>query len=227
MSCDICAELAWQREAMTLLLQHAGLQVPGTMVAAEYWNPSDKGADIVLSNSDKTAADPDGTFQSVRSVTSHSSGKYYAEVAVAGTTQPFSGIGLSNSSFSVSGFVGTDTNSVSYLPTQGAIFGSQGAMYENSTPAAYGAGTTAASYVLGIAVDLDNDLFYVSIDGTWQDSADPAAGTGGYNYSVTGALFVTAAPEGAGVTPNDFTNTLRTATADFSYTPPTGFSAWG
>ena len=235
--CDICDELsevraeqAWQREAMTLLLQHAGLQVPGEAPAtAEYWNPSDKGADIVLTNSDKTAEDTGIAFNSIRSVTSHGSGKYYAEMRILGTAENYQFVGCMNATASVDVSIGApDGDSFGYLAYPG-IIGAGAGMFEAVTPTDYGSGTTALDYVLGLAVDVTNKLFYVAIDNTWQNSADPAAGTGGYSFSTTGDLFLAATPNGLGegVGIKDTEVTLRTADADFSYTPPTGFTAWG
>lgn len=46
----------------------------------DFWNPSDKGAHIVLSNYNRTATtDTFGDWYTVRSITAHSTGKWYAE----------------------------------------------------------------------------------------------------------------------------------------------------
>ena len=41
----------------------------------------------------------------------------------------------------------------------------------------------SANKILGMALDLDNKKVYFSIDGVWQNSANPSSGTGGYDFS--------------------------------------------
>ena len=43
--------------------------------------------------------------------------------------------------------------------------------------------------ILGIALDLDNKKIYFSLDGIWQSSANPSAGSGGYDFSSSLTAF--------------------------------------
>lgn len=208
-ACDICNELAWLREAVSILLTGAGLPAPGA-TPFNYWNPADKAASVTLTNSDKTAA---ANYEAVRSITSHATGKYYLEM-VAGGNLDDSNIGFANVSCDLTQFLGGDTNGVS-------IYGFDGTIYENSGGTSYGSAILDTD-VIGLAVDIAAGNLYVRQGGTWKNSADPVAGTGGYAFSVSGALFACAYMQSGGKTA-----TLRTADADFTGTPPTGYTAWG
>lgn len=218
-SCDICDELAAirakqaeQDDKLSILLTGVGTLLAAA--SAAYWNPADKGDWVVLSNGDRDARGQGGaSSNSVRSVTSQSAGKWYAEISADGSDFA---VGLANGTPVMQNlsFCGEDANSLSYYTGDGNV-------YENNVGTAYGS-TTVLNDIIGLAVDVTNKKFYVSINGTWQNSADPAAGTGGYVYGVTGGVFLCITP---GNTTN--TSTLSTATGEFTYTPPTGFSAWG
>lgn len=219
-SCDICDELAAIKatladhgDKLTILLTGVGALV--STLLGNYWNPADKGADIVLSGANDEASNPSFTYQAVRSVTSRASGKYYAEMVINMTTAD-SNLGFANATFdvSVSNYVGVDANGVSYYTDDGGI-------NENASSTAYG-NLLSAGDVLGIALDIDNSLAYFAVNGVWQNSADPAGGTGGYAFSATGPFMLAC-------TPGDISAvvTLRTADGDFTQTKPTGFSAWG
>lgn len=188
-----------------------GVNVLIQAVAANYWNPSDKGSAITLSNGDRDA-DGNGSMV-VRSVTSHSSGKYYAETVDASGENL---IGIANSTLNVEtiNFLGEDANGAGY-------FGGDGNIYENSAGTAYGSAVSPGD-IVQIAVDVTNQLLYFGINGTWQNSSDPGAGSGGYAFSISGAIFLAASPDNIGGVDN-----LSTADADFTYAPPTGFTAWG
>ena len=213
--CDICEELAIikvkqleQDLKLSILLTGVGALVAALPPSGNYWNPLDAGGAVVLSNGDKDATGDSAS--SVRSVTSHASGKYYFEVLVSGAE---SYIGIANAAASVTTDpIGFDADGVSVACESGNV-------WENGGSTAYAAGASGGE-VYGIAADLDGSKFYVAIDGVWQNSADPAAGTGGYAFSVTGAYFM-------GLTPDFSATNLRSLDGDFTQTKPTGFSAWG
>jgi len=60
--------------------------------------------------------------------------------------------------------------------TQGYAYRNDG-QKENNTVTAYGSSYTVGD-IIGIAFDAENRKLYFSKNGTWQNSADPAAGTG-------------------------------------------------
>lgn len=179
-------------------------------VGAAYWNPSDKGASVTLTNSDKTAS---ANYEAVRSITSHSTGKYYGEILAGGDLDD-SNLGFANATFGLTAFLGGDTNGVS-------IYGFNGDIYENGSATSGGSAILNGSHT-DFAIDLDAKKLWIRQAGSWRGGGDPAAGTGGYTYSVTGALFFCAYIQSGGKTV-----TLRTNSSEFAGTVPTGFSAWG
>lgn len=186
------------------------------------WNPSDKGGDIVLSNGDLSAEKQfsDGfSHAHVRATLFRASGKYYFEVKLdLGTPSNFNVIGVANSSMSVTGSspVGDNANSWSYYQQTGE-------KYHNGVTSSYGSSYTTAD-IIGVAVDLDNDRIFFSKNGTWQNSGDPSAGTNAAFTNVAGSV----APAVSLYSGISYFHkvTARFKAADFSYSPPSGFSAW-
>jgi len=108
----------------------------------------------------------------------------------------------------------------------------------------------SANKILGMALDLDNKKVYFSIDGVWQSSANPSAGSGGYDFSSSltpfeDNYFIAIGSYSNSLTINkcsvNFGNGLFGTTAittnsgngyagaegasKFNYTVPTGYSA--
>src|SRR6478736_4558438 len=83
--------------------------------AEYYWNPADKASEITLSGGDQTAtrsSTNDGNWRSVRSVTSHSSGQWYAELinVADGSANGDMIFGLLLGSGSLSSYPGSSTD---------------------------------------------------------------------------------------------------------------------
>ena len=113
-----------------------------------------------------------------------------------------------------------------------------GTMYEgSSSTASFGTAWSYTNTILGVAVDLDNSKIYYSVNGTWQNSADPGAGTGG--VTITGDTFYT--PRCTihnntlrfnfgngyfGTTAVSSAGTNASGLGIFEYDVPTGFTAW-
>lgn len=112
------------------------------------FNPSDKGAAIALTNTDRTAEKSSGTaHQMVRGTVSKSTGKHYFEVLVdEGTTSEFIVIGIATSAASLTTAVGVHVNSYGYYEDTGE-------KYNNNVLAAYGATYGNADRIM-IAVEL-------------------------------------------------------------------------
>ena len=172
---------------------------PGTtkltppVAATTTWNPADKAAAITLSGSNLIATNNAGTDAVVRSVASHSTGKYYAEFKP--TDGPAMQIGLANSTspLTTPGF-GGDTNSVGTGNGGNIVFNGV------SVGGAWGFNGTD---VLGIAVDLTAKLFWVrdiSTGQPWNNSAgnSPETGVGGASFSgMTGPFYAAAFSTGS------------------------------
>ena len=111
-----------------------------------------------------------------------SSGKYYAEFKQSndyGTDYSYVGIwDIDAYAQKISGYpyMADMANCYGYYNVNGQIStGGSGNAYGNS----YGNGN-----IIGIAMDLDNNKCYWSKDGTWQNSANPSNGTGGYSITA-------------------------------------------
>lgn len=114
------------------------------------WNPADKGGGVTLSNGNRTvtlATTPtDGG--SVRSTIGKSSGKWYWEVTVDGTTSwSLPGIALASA---------TVASSNVYVSSPGGYgyYTSLGTKYNNNSSTSY-ASSSAPGNVIGVALDMD------------------------------------------------------------------------
>jgi len=116
-----------------------------------------------------------------------SSGKWYAEFEYDATNKsdPSSGvcsvIGVTDSPYLNArsfGKVGERANDVAFTD--------KGTKMINDSLTSYGNAYSTGN-IIGVAVDLDNNKIYFSINGTWQNSGDPTSGATG-----TGAIALTA-----------------------------------
>lgn len=164
------------------------------------YNPSDKGTNIVLSNGNLTVALSTGTWQTVRSTIGVSSGKWYWENTVGGSSiDVLIGVGLA--AMPLTSWVGNNTQGYGYY---------FGASKYNSTSSAYGA-TYAIGDIIGVALDMDGGTITMYKNNVSQ----------GVMYSgLTGIFYAAASVD----------NTTVTWTSNFgatalTYTPPTGYNA--
>ena len=95
-------------------------------------------------------------------------GKWYWETRIY--NDEMVGIGVAGGS--LGNYPGNNYNGLSYHKG--------GSVYTEATAAAYGAGWSSSEYhIIGCAADMDNNIMYWHVDGTWANSANPSAGTGG------------------------------------------------
>jgi len=109
--------------------------------------------------------------------------------------------------------------------TQAAVYYmSDGDVQDESSNALATEGTYAVGDIVGIALDMDTDSIWFSVNGVWQ-SGDPSTGS---SPTYTGALLTGPAyvPFAYGAADND-SFTMFPTTSSFTYTKPTGYSAWG
>lgn len=201
--------------ALTETPDSAAISVYNSTPYTVTWNPSDKGSSVALSNGNLTATFNSVVFtnQSVRATLGRSTGKYYFEVQHGGGVD-YRMSGLASANVDVqTGFVASSEGF--------GYFGSDGKFYTNNAGTAYGA--TFNTEVIGVAVDLDANKVWFSKSGTWQNSGDPVAGTNPATSSLySGVLFPAAMGNNSAQTPSS----TITAGPPFSYTIPTGYSAW-
>jgi hypothetical protein len=194
-----------------------------TPTARGTWDPSNKDADITLTNGNRTAAVVDNG--GCKGTVFRSGGKRYFEIAFA--TDSFHaecGMGFANESQSVinPGDFGSPPSMSNGCYWRGGDF--SGNIFYNGTSAntatQWGNGDTVS-----FAVDVANHLFWVAVNGLWQFSGNPAAGTNGKDYgSSVGAIAPWCSGRDSGR--ND-RFTLNCGTHPFSYAAPGGFAAWG
>lgn len=180
------------------------------------WNPLDKHANIALSNGNNTASKTTSPGEvSVRATIGiAASSKGYFEIRTDSVGN-FQLVGVGDASASLNSFVGSDTHGWAYYQDTGG-------KYSNNTETAYGTSWKAVGDVIGVA--FDNGKIWFAKNNTWQNSGDPVAGTGEAFSGIAGTIYPMLSVEA--VSPQDVV-TGRFALADFTYTPPTGFPAWG
>ena len=190
------------------------------------WNPSDKSANVVLSNGNLTAAttSTNSADQGVRSTTSKSSGKFYFEVSFPGPA-PFgadTGAGLTIASTILTSVGSSVANSI-------IAYGPTGNIYYNGSNTSISIGAAAIGDVAGFALDLANQRVWVRRNGgNWNNSgtANPAANVGGINISAVFtsnaayALYCCNSNNASGPYTTNFGATT------FAFAAPSGFSGW-
>ena len=166
-----------------------------------------------------------------------SSGKYYAEFKPKTATRNVIGIGFDLSTAQK----GSGANQYNFAYTSYGFAYKSGAVGNDSVGyTSSGYDTYTADDIIGIAVDLDNNKLYVSKNGTFQNSADPSNGTGGYSITADKEYFF-AVSDNAGTdvcyTEANFGNgyfgttavssagTNASGNGIFEYDVPTGFTA--
>ena len=108
-------------------------------------------------------------------------------------------------------------------PDSYALYGI-GRIFNNSSWTAYGSDPPDAGQVVGMAVDLDAGKIWWATDNVWQASGNPVAGTNEAFSGLSGTYLPLLGMFGAATIVN--TLTARFKSADFTYTPPSGFSSW-
>ena len=156
-----------------------------------------------------------------------SSGKWYFEARL-NTAQNDTAIALANEDENIfTRFSGETTNSVGYL--------ADGRFFYNSSSTSYSSLT--GGNIFQIAFDADSGKIWIGKNNTWQNSGDPANGTGSVQ-TVSWNFFLPAARTvGSGVLHYNFgqdssfsgNSTAQNNTdgkyGDFYYAPPSGFYA--
>lgn len=168
------------------------------------WNASDKDATITLSGGNLTAACSSAGIGGVRSSFGVTWGKWYWELTV-GTANAREFIGAADSAWTLSGLLGTSSNSYGY-------FAFDGNKRNNGSATAYGA-TYGNTNVISVLLDMDAGTITF-----WKNGADQGQAFSG----ITGTQYA-AFSGGSG----SFTEqvTANFGASAFTYTPPVGYFA--
>jgi hypothetical protein len=174
-------------------------------------NPLRTASSSTVSNGNLTFTDTTNNHNYLSTI-GVSSGKWYFEF-VAGTTS-FSAAhaGIALSTVSPDTYIGSDTNGYAYHATTGQV------LYNNSALGTYS--TWTGGDVIGVAFDATSGKLYVAKNNTWQNSGNPAAGTGAVATGIASNTWFF----GIGGNPSSTLN-ANFGQQPFSYTPPTGFNA--
>ncbi len=182
-------------------------------VTPSTWNPADKSAGITLSGGDLTAAYGGGGTVGVRATQTRTGKRYFeALVVFSGSSES---IGLANLSAVLTANVGSNANAGGYLAN--GNFGQPEGGYS-------GAASFTTGNVVQICYDPVAQRMWLGVNNVF--GGDPVAGTGGNSTAVGGTMGTTLVPFFQGTFGSSGTMTLRCLAASFSYTPPSGFSAW-
>jgi hypothetical protein len=190
-----------------------------------------KGSSVTLAGGN-LSYDTSTNFQAAVASMGVTSGKWYWEVDV-GSTVSAAEIGF------------TDELGLQNILSVTDHFDNHGWSFETNTGNTYDHTTSSVAYgsaissndVVGVAIDLDNGKSYWSVNGTWQNSGDPAAQTNPAhtNLPTDGTMIVPGLATTAAATahtfnfgsqsPNSGGNADGNGYGDFDYAPPSGFLA--
>jgi hypothetical protein len=184
------------------------------------WNPADFNANFTLSGGNKIAvrAGPDG-WVSGRADHSFASGKKYFGVLIGGAGADAGlMIGWSEAAATLANYVGFDTHGWGFNSNAGDTYAS------GAGPFAYGGAWGGGAHI-GAAIDFGAQKMWWAINNVWQNSGNPAAGTG-WAFTSFGALTLFPTISGYfGAGTHNFT--LQANATDSTYAPPSGFSMIG
>ena len=176
-------------------------------------NPNDSFQQTVSNGNLVSSNTNNVTTPGIRASMAMPSGKWYWEITCGVFTSARTWmIGVADTYEKIS--TANYTSSGSYL-----YYSGNGNKYNGSSNSSYGATYTTGD-VIGVAYDADNGKIWFAKNNTWQNSGDPAAGTGEAYSGITGdkSPYV-----GTGL--YQVQSFWNFGQRDFEYTPPTGFEA--
>jgi hypothetical protein len=186
------------------------------------WNPTYlSGVALTYTNGNKTADNLGASYGTTYSYTTKTTGKWYFEVRMD------SAVGANEIRVGICDAAQRNASLVTIgvaSPGKGWAYRPLGGNTENNGTSTGGATVGSAGQIVGVAVDVDAGKIWWAINNTWIASGNPAAGTNPRYSNVTAftsPLYAAASLYIAGKV------TGRFVTADFTYTPPTGFLEWG
>ena len=180
------------------------------------------GSNVTISNGNLTFQNANsGSANDARATFAVSSGKWYWEVEAdslgqSGVGREFIGV-VSPKWYLGAGSAGSNFSQDS----TGYAYNTVGQKINNGSAASYGSSLSAGD-IVGVALDLDNGKIWWSVNGTFQASGDPAAGTN-EAYSGLSGTFAPAFAVDYGVATSRLIANFG-QTGGLTYTPPTGFS---
>lgn len=178
------------------------------------FDPAKKPAGFTLSNNNLTVTLASGSG-AAGSVTTHNSGKRYAETKTTSSNFRAFAVALASYDWTVSTRPGIGTDSWAYNST--------GATEHNSSSIAHTSNAVSSNEVARIAIDIDAGALWFGDSVGWSSGGDPAAGTTP-NYTISASV---AYAIGLGLfnLPGDV-GTFNGGLTAFAYSVPSGFIGW-
>lgn len=170
------------------------------------WNPSDKGADVIVSADRKTAQVTQ--VQSVRGQRARSSGVRQFEITISGAASPVVLLGVGTASANLNNFPGQSAGGWGYFSVNGDL-------YREGSSGTYGA-PYAIGDVIGVVVNFSTGSLSFYKNGTAQPSNI---------VNLTGVTVFPFAGSGTG-TATLYPLIINTGDSNFSY-PVSGAIPWG
>ena len=206
------------------------------------WNPLVTNAGVFTYADGATKWKPSsGNWQTTTASMGFTKGKWYAEFKMdSNVTAAMVGVQQLENDTTYSGqYLGYYANTTSMGM---GYYNADGKVYRNTGESAYGA-SYSSSVLVSVALEFKDDgtaNMYVAKDGTWQNSADPANGTGGFGLNYGSAVdgffsFAASLYQNPGYWQANFggytVNSISSAASDangygtFEYAPPSGYYA--
>lgn len=176
------------------------------------WNPSDKAANVVLSNGNLDANCNTAAFGAVRADTSRSSGLRCFELKI-----------ISYGGSSRAGVLSAGASLTTYLGNSASGIGAVGLYLDVSgfsKVGSDGGSTEATNDYLFFALNFSTGKGWFARNGIYRRGGDPAAGTL-EDFTFSGAVY----PAVSSYSPGN-TYRLRTKASEFQTAMPSGFASW-
>lgn len=209
---------------MSLLGAHGAVMSGSAAPPLARWNPADKASQVTLSARNRVctrSSENNNSWRAVRSVTSHASGKWYAECVndVNGSVNGSMCFGIATSAASVNAKPGSSTTGWATQPNNSPR---PLTLHDNSTTVR-GTSPLGAGGYAKVAVDIDNGLVWLGDSVNDWYTGDPAAGTSPtYSFTPGTELFLIL---GQYSVPQQ--NTLCNHDGEAAGAVPSGFEMWG
>ena len=136
--------------------------------------------DATISEGNLKAVTVTAKYTFLRSSIGVSSGKWYMETkctAQSSSTNKWTFGITDHASTGTQNYIGENSYSYGWRGNANEIF-------YNGTSANYGSGAMATGNIIGMALDLDNNKIYWSINGTWKNSGNPAGNSNGFSITA-------------------------------------------
>ena len=181
-------------------------------------NPTNKHANQTLTNGNLDQVASAGGWNTARNTFPISSGKWYWEVTMTGSTRLVMH-GVDDNTYNIIGnpssvYVGAYNNSWS-------VYASDGARRNNTTTGTSYGSSFAQNDVMMVALDMDNGRIWWGKNGTWFNSGNPASGT---NAAYTNLSGYTVTPATSCFDTTDSCS-HNFGQRPFAHTAPSGFKA--